>query len=101
MSEAWSQRDEFFADGRVIEPRDRLMDMLESYHRQAMKLAVLNDLCDEGYAVRIPRSPSLLATGRAKREALADLDDALAWIALALKARNRSARRSRVPRAGT
>jgi len=52
-----------------------------------MKLAVVADLgADEGYAARIPGFRGLLATGRTKKEALAELDDALAdWIELALK----------------
>ncbi len=62
------------------------MDTLESYRRQAMKLAVLKDLGDEGYVARIPGFPGLLATARTKREVLGELNDALAdWIALALK----------------
>ncbi len=62
------------------------MDTLESYCRQALRLAVLNDLGDEGYAARIPGFRGLLATGRTKKEALAELHDALAdWVALALK----------------
>ena len=52
-----------------------------------MKLAVVVDLGgDEGYAVRIPGFRGLLATGRTKKEALAELEDALVdWTELALK----------------
>lgn len=53
-----------------------------------MKLALLTDLGDEGYAARIPGFPGLLATGRTKKEVLVELNDALAdWVALALKRR--------------
>lgn len=63
------------------------MDTLTSYRKQAIKLAVVTDLgSEEGYAARIPGFPGLLATGGTRKEALADLDDALSdWIALALK----------------
>ena len=52
-----------------------------------MKLAVVVDLGgDEGYAARIPGFRGLLATGRTKKEALAELEDALVdWTELALK----------------
>jgi predicted RNase H-like HicB family nuclease len=41
---------------------------------------------DEGYVVRIPGFRGLLATGKTRKETLADLDGALAdWIDLALK----------------
>lgn len=51
-----------------------------------MKLALITDLGHEGYAARIPGFPGLLATGPTKKEALAELNDALAdWVALALK----------------
>ena len=41
---------------------------------------------DEGYAARIPGFRGLIATGQTKREALAELESALAdWIDLALK----------------
>ena len=64
-----------------------LVDTLTSYRRHAIKLAVVTDLGpEEGYAARIPGFPGLLATGGTRKEALADLDDALSdWIALALK----------------
>lgn len=52
-----------------------------------MKLAVALDLGgNEGYAARIPGFRGLLATGRTKKEALAELEDALVdWTELALK----------------
>jgi len=52
-----------------------------------MKLAVVADLgAEEGYVARIPGFRGLLATGRTKKEALAELEDALSdWIELALK----------------
>jgi predicted RNase H-like HicB family nuclease len=63
-----------------------LVDTLTSYRRHAIKLAVVTGLGPEGYAARIPGFPGLLATGGTRKEALADLDDALSdWIALALK----------------
>jgi predicted RNase H-like HicB family nuclease len=63
------------------------VDNLAKYRRHAMKLAVVKDLGgDEGYAARIPGFRGLLATGRTKRDALGELDSALAdWIELALK----------------
>ena len=61
--------------------------MLEAYRRQALKLAEVTHLgADEGFAVRIPGFRGLVATGQTKREALADLETALAdWVDLALK----------------
>ena len=52
-----------------------------------MKLAVVTDLGgEEGYAARIPGFRGLLATGRTKKEALAELESALVdWTELALK----------------
>lgn len=52
-----------------------------------MKLAVVVELGgDEGYAARIPGFRGLLATGQTKKEALAELEDALVdWTELALK----------------
>jgi len=52
-----------------------------------MKSAVVVELGgDEGYAARIPGFRGLLATGRTKKEALAELEDALVdWTELALK----------------
>jgi predicted RNase H-like HicB family nuclease len=68
-----------FADNKGV-------DTLVSYRKQAVKLAILSDLGDEGYAARIPGFPGLIATGRTKKEALAELSEALAdWVALALK----------------
>ncbi|HEY6153866.1 MAG TPA: type II toxin-antitoxin system HicB family antitoxin [Candidatus Udaeobacter sp.] len=63
------------------------VDTITSYRRHAMKFAVVEDLgADEGYAARLPGFRGLLATGRTKKEALADLEDALAdWVDLALK----------------
>jgi predicted RNase H-like HicB family nuclease len=69
-------------------PADTLLvDTLITYRKHAIKLAVVTDLgLEEGYAARIPGFPGLLSTGATKKEALADLDDALSdWIALALK----------------
>jgi predicted RNase H-like HicB family nuclease len=62
------------------------VDTLETYRKQAMRLAVLDDLGAEGFVARIPGFRGLIARGRTKKEALAELNDALAdWIALALK----------------
>lgn len=63
------------------------MDTLTSYRKGAIKIAVVTELGgDEGYAALIPRFPGLLATGRTRKQALAELEDALAdWIDLALK----------------
>lgn len=63
------------------------MDNLTSYRRHALKLAVLDDLGHgEGYVARIPGFRGLLTTGQTKKEALAELEDALVdWIELALK----------------
>jgi predicted RNase H-like HicB family nuclease len=70
----------FFAD-------TLFMDTLTGYRRHAMKLALVTDLGgDEGYVARIPGFRGLLATGRTRKEALAELDGALIdWIELALK----------------
>jgi predicted RNase H-like HicB family nuclease len=61
--------------------------MLESYTRQALKVAEVAALADdEGFVARIPGFRGLLATGRTRKEALTELQSALAdWIALALK----------------
>ncbi len=61
--------------------------MLEAYTRQALKVAEVSPLADdEGFVARIPGFRGLLATGRTKKEALTELQSALAdWIALALK----------------
>ena len=60
---------------------------MEKYCRQALKLAEVAFLSeDEGFAARIPGFRGLIATGATKREALAELETALAdWIDLALK----------------
>ena len=60
---------------------------MEKYRRQALKLADDSFLSeDEGFAARIPGFRGLIATGATRREALADLETALAdWIDLALK----------------
>jgi predicted RNase H-like HicB family nuclease len=64
-----------------------IVDTLATYRRNAMKFAVVTDLgADEGFVARIPGFRGLLATGRTKKEALAELNDALTdWIDLALK----------------
>jgi predicted RNase H-like HicB family nuclease len=61
--------------------------MLETYSRQALKLAEVTFLGEEeGFVARIPGFRGLLATGETKKEALAELQTVLAdWIALALK----------------
>ncbi|PYM09839.1 MAG: type II toxin-antitoxin system HicB family antitoxin [Verrucomicrobia bacterium] len=63
------------------------MQMLDAYRRQALKLAevtILNE--DEGFVARIPGFRGLIATGQTKKEALKELETALAdWIDLALK----------------
>lgn len=63
------------------------MDNLAGYRRDAMKLALLTELGgDEGYAARIPGFRGLIATGRTRKEAITELNDALAdWIDLALR----------------
>jgi predicted RNase H-like HicB family nuclease len=60
---------------------------MEKYSRQALKLAEVTFLSeDEGFVARIPGFRGLIATGETKREALAELETALAdWIDLALK----------------
>lgn len=52
-----------------------------------MKLAIVTKLGgEEGYVARIPGFRGLLATGRTRKEAIADLQDALVdWIELALR----------------
>lgn len=52
-----------------------------------MKLAVVTELGgDEGYAARIPGFRGLLAAGATKKQALGELETALAdWVNLALK----------------
>jgi predicted RNase H-like HicB family nuclease len=62
------------------------VDDLTGYRREAMKLAFVTELGDEGYAARIPGFRGLIATGRTRKEAITELNDALAdWIALALR----------------
>jgi predicted RNase H-like HicB family nuclease len=61
--------------------------MLKAYTRQALKVAEVAALADdEGFVARIPGFRGLVATGRTKKEALTELQSALAdWIVLALK----------------
>lgn len=63
------------------------MDTLAAYRKQALKSAVIESLAgDEGYVARIPGFRGLLATGRTKKETLADLESALEeWVEVALK----------------
>ena len=63
------------------------MQTLEAYRRQALKLAEVMFLGDdEGFVARIPGFRGLLATGPTRKEALADLETALAdWMDLALQ----------------
>ena len=65
----------------------QFVQTMEKYCRQALKLAEVTFLSeDEGFAARIPGFRGLIATGATKREALAELETALAdWIDLALK----------------
>ena len=65
----------------------RVVQTMEKYRRQALKLAEISFLSEEeGFAARIPGFRGLIATGQTKREALAELESALAdWIDLALK----------------
>ncbi len=60
---------------------------LDAYRRQAFKLAEVAFLsADEGFVARIRGFRGLVATGQTKKEALAELETALAdWIDLALK----------------
>jgi predicted RNase H-like HicB family nuclease len=61
------------------------MDNLAGYRRDAIKLALVTAL-DEGFAARIPAFRGLIATGRTRQEAIAELNDALVdWIDLALR----------------
>ena len=66
---------------------NQFVQTMEKYCRQALKLAEVTFLSeDEGFAARIPGFRGLIATGQTKREALAELETALAdWIDLALK----------------
>jgi predicted RNase H-like HicB family nuclease len=63
------------------------MDNLAGYRRNAMKLALVTELgADEGYAARIPGFRGLIAAGRTRKEAIAELNDVLAdWIDLAFR----------------
>ena len=63
------------------------VDSLTGYRRDAMKLATVTKLGgDEGYVARIPGFRGLLATGRTRKESIAELQDALAdWIELSLR----------------
>jgi predicted RNase H-like HicB family nuclease len=63
------------------------VDHLASYRKDAMKLAAITKLGgDEGYVARIPGFRGLLATGRTRKESMAELEDALVdWIDLALR----------------
>jgi predicted RNase H-like HicB family nuclease len=59
---------------------------LNRYCQQALKLAEVTFLGEEGYVARIPGFRGLLATGATKKEARAELETALVdWINLALK----------------
>jgi predicted RNase H-like HicB family nuclease len=63
------------------------VDNLTSYRKDAMKLATVIKLDGgEGYAARIPGFRGLLASGRTRKESIAELEDALVdWIDLALR----------------
>ena len=63
------------------------VDHLASYRKDAMKLAAIMKLGgNEGYVARIPGFRGLLATGRTRKESMAELEDALVdWIDLALR----------------
>ena len=63
------------------------MDHLASYRKDAMKHATITRLGgDEGYVARIPGFRGLLATGRTRKESIAELQDALVdWTELALR----------------
>ncbi len=58
-----------------------------SYRKDAMKLAVVTELGGkEGFVARIPGFRGLLATGGTRKQAIAELNDALIdWIELALR----------------
>ena len=60
---------------------------MTGYRRDAMKLATVTKLGgDEGYVARIAGFRGLLATGRTRKESIAELQDALVdWIELALR----------------
>lgn len=63
------------------------MDTLTGYRKEAMKLATVTKLGgDEGYVARIPGFRGLLATGKTRKQSIAELQDALFdWIELALR----------------
>jgi predicted RNase H-like HicB family nuclease len=63
------------------------MDTLTTYHKQALKAAVIEQLGgDEGYVARIAGFRGLIGHGATKKETLADLKGALeGWIELAQK----------------
>ncbi|WP_139373459.1 type II toxin-antitoxin system HicB family antitoxin [Prosthecobacter debontii] len=62
------------------------MDNLFKYQKMALKLAQVVDLGPEGHAAKIPGFKGLLAVGKSKKEALTELESALAdWVNLALK----------------
>jgi predicted RNase H-like HicB family nuclease len=63
------------------------VDKLTVYRRDAMKLAAVTKLDGgEGYVARIPGFRGLLATGKTRKESIAELEDALVdWIDLALR----------------
>lgn len=60
---------------------------MTGYRRDAMKLATVTKLGgDEGYVARIPGFRGLLATGKTRKESIAELQNALVdWIDLALR----------------
>jgi len=67
---------------------DRLfVDNLARYRRDAMKRVTVTKLGgDEGYLARIRGFRGLLSTGRTRKEAISELEDALVdWIELALR----------------
>ena len=71
-----------------VVPADNLfVDHLNGYRRDAMKLAIVTKLGgDEGYVARIPGFRGLLATGRTRKESLAELQGALVdWTELSLR----------------
>jgi predicted RNase H-like HicB family nuclease len=63
------------------------VDTLAGYRTQALKLAVVTELgANEGFVARIPGFRGLIATGRTRKQAIAELNDALAdWIDVALR----------------
>jgi predicted RNase H-like HicB family nuclease len=63
------------------------VDELVEYQKAALNRAVVKPLApEEGYSARIPGFAGLIVFGDSKREALAELESALAgWIELSLK----------------